>query len=1815
MTTFVSGSIAFDQIKMRWQEPYVSQGLNKKMFGVLPRGVYSGFFVVPSADNDPRHIDITNKVGAGCVSGYCFGAYDTTSGFSIAVHEDLFGNQTTVTGQSQLGQFTLDLTGLDGQSVYCALDVAYLLGQDTQAFVKIVDAAEIAAHPNLTILAKINVPAPFVPITDANIVIDDPTYPRLTPFASRFKHGFMTPDDVRTQARLADVAASDLTGGGQVSWNLGTATVAWTDILNIRIFQRLLTYQIQVGSIALNDQEIAYVVVPDVVSNTNLTVQKVALGSFTFDEHEALHFPLFYRDGDTIYIPHGAELIQPGDILGDLGNQDRGLKLVEGGTWSWTSGTGTLAWSAPAYIDVPQVPRDNNEIFTGSTILAADGDVAYVEFSRLTVGAQVLAVFTDNIATLDPDDSTLIIARREGNDVLIGKSFRLINGQSKKLDAGLSDQNRTFIGATNEADSTPVYSSNNYVANADPLNTATGKLDTRALVQAQIADQNVSMSLESGGTWSWTSGTGALVNSAQASVVVVGVAQNRNQVAAQTILLTADQQAAYVTVNRSGAGAATLTVTVAGIASVPLGDNIFVLAIRDGNEVQVGKGMRLINGESKKLFAGLSDQNAAFIGAVNAADGAPAYTTALGGPTANATVVDGEKLTAAIKRLDGVAGSSTSAANQDRSLHLIKGGTWSWNSGTGVVTWTADATAQVPGIADARNNILAANATLAADGAIAYVEINRAAGAAANLTVLIATISTLVPTTNTLIIARRENNDVLIGDSMRLTGGESKALYEGVSDQVLTYIGDPSNATSSPTYASNNYISNGNSLTTATGKLDTRAAVQAQIAQQNVSARLEGGGTWSWVSGTGTLTITSTAFVVVAGVAQARNKIAAGPFVFSADQQAAYVTVNRANGVAAFLAVTVADIASVPLADDVFVIAIRDGNDIITDKGMRLIDGESKKLFVGVSDQMLTYIGSPSNATSAPAYSTALGGPVANRFVNDGDGLTKAVKELDQNLGLFAVDYACQDRNAKLVRGGTWAWSLTSGLLFDQSAAIQVPGLPESANNIPLSMSPIFLSQDGAIAYVNLNRTAFPQNLSIVTGLASGVSCTSGMYVIARRIGSDVLVGNQSSHLIDGESTEIDQGLSIQTRSLLGTGVTPATSSPNYSGRGSPQRTLDNSQGILDALASVDTQLDKFFGQIRIKTGASVSKVAITGVDFTMKDNSVLSQQQSNFFLDFSGASINFATGAVLASDDVTSLGINFTPLTVPVGQFAWYSLTLIPGTVGVDNRITAQFQILPAATTGATALAAPYPQFVSGKQAGAVLVQNVGGTISVVQIRQMGFGSGGGGSGGDPSFQISTVSSNNARITGGRLLRDDGISLATGSGTTSGTVGTDQLVALDTILGVTVANATTYYLYIDQTTLGAPVILSDTGEKIVNVVQANFKLLTTTPENTNPLRYVYVAWFRTATTGNSFSGTGSGFGSRPTKLIDELTAFFANPQEYATTLSSAATSVLTHGLGGEPQITNFYYVDSSGNKNGVDPQNVLITKSATTITVSTLGYDFASSQSFIVEAFYVPRAQNTIATASHMFVSSWFQNTATTTVPHALSDMDDVRSYEVQEWNVSTNKRRNINRDALVINFDNTNFYLDWTDVVPSATLQYRIVTGGTALPAAVPSQFGGYTKFVGFGPGSYATITAALAAAAPGDSILVLRSYSISAAEVVNVANVKIAFMPGIQITVTGGTRALQVTATGVELRNLYYLVNFAGTLTAGIEWGTTNTYADNCFVEASNAGLTITDAFSILSTNTGNRLHGLGTKATSGTITNRMTDSGSNNSWDVT
>ena len=320
------------------------------------------------------------------------------------------------------------------------------------------------------------------------------------------------------------------------------------------------------------------------------------------------------------------------------------------------------------------------------------------------------------------------------------------------------------------------------------------------------------------------------------------------------------------------------------------------------------------------------------------------------------------------------------------------------------------------------------------------------------------------------------------------------------------------------------------------------------------------------------------------------------------------------------------------------------------------------------------------------------------------------------------------DKNLKLIGGGTWSWDVgLETLTFSAAAYIIVPGLANIDNTITAGSVAVTA---GKVAYVVLNHVSGGSPLTILTALPENVPTNTGkILVIAYRDGSDIIVGNASFRLIDGQSGELDQGLSIETRTLLGSGVTPATASPDWLTRSAPLRTIPaTDSGIIDAVTSIDVEFDKYFGQLRIVPQLSPDVIGVTGTDLTALTGETLSQELGSRILSFLGSLIDFTTGIILP------YGLNFTPSVIPVGEYLWYALLIEYTGTNALGQSTARMRIRAAASSDVSSSLAPYPQFPAlfrSRPLGMVQIWNNAGVLQVSAIRQLGVGAGGSAGGG----------------------------------------------------------------------------------------------------------------------------------------------------------------------------------------------------------------------------------------------------------------------------------------------------------------------------------------------------------------------------------------------------------------------------------------------------------------------------------------------------
>lgn len=165
--TVITPAIGLDQVKMRWREPYVTEGLNKKSAGITPRGCYRGFRL--AYNGAPMLVSVLSDP----VKGDHIVQYETDTGAATR-----YGLRVELTA----GDFTIDLDNVAwyGLTVYVAIYAEYTTLATTAANIRVYTEAEYngaVEKDELVILGKVNVPGVISIIPDADITGNERTLP------------------------------------------------------------------------------------------------------------------------------------------------------------------------------------------------------------------------------------------------------------------------------------------------------------------------------------------------------------------------------------------------------------------------------------------------------------------------------------------------------------------------------------------------------------------------------------------------------------------------------------------------------------------------------------------------------------------------------------------------------------------------------------------------------------------------------------------------------------------------------------------------------------------------------------------------------------------------------------------------------------------------------------------------------------------------------------------------------------------------------------------------------------------------------------------------------------------------------------------------------------------------------------------------------------------------------------------------------------------------------------------------------------------------------------------------------------------------------------------------------------------------------------------------------------------------------------------------------------------------------------------------------------------------------------------------------
>ena len=271
---------------------------------------------------------------------------------------------------------------------------------------------------------------------------------------------------------------------------------------------------------------------------------------------------------------------------------------------------------------------------------------------------------------------------------------------------------------------------------------------------------------------------------------------------------------------------------------------------------------------------------------------------------------------------------------------------------------------------------------------------------------------------------------------------------------------------------------------------------------------------------------------------------------------------------------------------------------------------------------------------------------------------------------------ANQDRGIKLTAGGTWS-VMGNTLTNSDTANILIPGSPFDTNQI--AAQSLTFPNVNSVAFVVVDRSSTTQSFrspSVVD--IENVPISDDVLIIARRTPDGILVGTNSFLLKDGEFLELDGALA---------------------------------------------EINRLLGQLEITTHETdADKVRISGSSIPQLDGSTLSQLVGQALMRFDGAVVNFTTGEIFEADGTTPLGVNFTPPSIPVGEFLWYGLSINTGNSNAINETIATVGVDISSSSSAVAANASLPSFCGGGvKRGWVQVQNSAGNIQVNNIKRLG--------------------------------------------------------------------------------------------------------------------------------------------------------------------------------------------------------------------------------------------------------------------------------------------------------------------------------------------------------------------------------------------------------------------------------------------------------------------------------------------------------------
>ncbi len=722
-----------------------------------------------------------------------------------------------------------------------------------------------------------------------------------------------------------DLANMIVSGSGNITHNAITAgQINWSSDIFLNLIGSRLSYKISVNAattdVTLADNQVAYITL---VRGVDITPN------------------LIFTSGSATVTSVGAVVWTTGLVSGDF------VKVA--------SEDDTHYYKISTVDSGSQVTLTSNFLETSTGVSGIQAKYAWGVYSSNPAPSTNRHIYVVNRKDVPFTEDTYWLMFRADDGGIVPTVFlrfpggELRQGESMRINDDVSIAILNYTGMTSEADSSPNYSNNNYVTDATSLTTAIGDLDG-TIMRNTHQDRNSKLIL--GGSWTWTQATQLLSCTDWAYIQVAGLAKEVNRITAASIAAAgaiANDECLYVSLNRSGGGGVLAIVkdTVTGITDHV---NKKIIARRVDSRVLSSASFDTTVGGVGNFGSGTTFNVLLKGGVANTFTCPAGINTAVGlqtelntagnwgggVPVGLSFVVAGTDVSAELTITstvpcdlveftfltvvnlvnsylvgtrvyvgDGLvlqdletrvlAEDTVTEDDEDRNFKLIEGGSWSWNLGTGTLTWSADSYINIGGLDNSANTISAGNVAAIADGEVVYVSINRS-GTGGIIAPSKAAIASYVPSQNKIIIARRLGNYILVGDQIVLADGESKPLIE--SDLV------------------NN--------------------------DQDRNMKIIKGGLWSWDLATNTLSTTASAYISLPGIAEARNEISTFSTAgLNVDGMLLYCDVNRLPGIAATISITAVAVASYVPSQDRLVIARRVNDDIIIGRSILLKNGQS----------------------------------------------------------------------------------------------------------------------------------------------------------------------------------------------------------------------------------------------------------------------------------------------------------------------------------------------------------------------------------------------------------------------------------------------------------------------------------------------------------------------------------------------------------------------------------------------------------------------------------------------------------------------------------------------------------------------------------------------------------------------------------------------------------------------------------------------------------------------------------------------------------